>query len=480
MIQPLKSIVFLLTQFIIISTHAQKSDSVQYISIKDVLENINKHHPIAYSANLQLQYALANQQKASGNFDPVIQYDFKQKAIENNTYYQNQFLEFDINTKSPITPILGHENNYGNNVNPEAYTGSSGLNYIGFEFSALKNLLTDQRRTSFNQAKIFNKQSEVIQKQILQNLHLTIWNQYITWYVFEEQSKLLKTSIALSNERQIAIRQLFAAGGCSGFDTLETSVQLNQFITKLQEVKIYSEKTKILFSANLWNSIKTQNGVDFIPVTFKSDILPNNNYFELLENKFTQQNVNSDSLISYQPDLQLYVQKSNSLKLDIKLKQSYVLPKFDLKYQYLNKDISSFNSSNLANNHRVGLSFSTPLFFRSSLGELKTAKLKLLENEFESTLKRREIESKLLALKKQTLAFKEIFNMLKNVELGYLKLYQMEIKKFESGDGTIFILNSRESKYLEAKLKTIEQYGKYMASLAEYFRVLGLIQSIIP
>ncbi len=55
----------------------------------------------------------------------------------------------------------------------------------------------------------------------------------------------------------------------------------------------------------------------------------------------------------------------------------------------------------------------------------------------------------------------------------------MEIKKFESGDGTIFLLNSRESKYLEAKLKTVEQFGKYMISLTEYFRVLGTIQSII-
>ena len=55
----------------------------------------------------------------------------------------------------------------------------------------------------------------------------------------------------------------------------------------------------------------------------------------------------------------------------------------------------------------------------------------------------------------------------------------MEIKKFESGDGTIFLLNSRETRYLEAKLKTIEQFGKYMISLTEYFRVLGTIQSII-
>ena len=475
----LKFLGILLSQLFILALSAQKTDTFQFLTIHDVLENINKHHPITYSSFLQLQYAKANQQRASGNFDPVIQYDFKQKTLDNKKYYQNQFFEVDFNTKSPITPLIGYENNNGTYINPESITGNSGLSYVGFEFSALKNLITDQRRTALKQAKVFQVQSEIVQRQIIQNLHLNIWNQYISWYVFEEQKNILSSSIALSNDRQIAIRKLFVAGGCSGFDTLETSVQLNQFVTKQKEVAIYSVKTKILFTAHLWNSVKTNQEIEFTPISIKSNILPSNKFFEQLETKFLAQLENTDSFISNQPDLQIYFQKNNSLKLDIQLKQSYVLPKLDLKYQYLNKDILPINGSSALDNHRFGVSFSTPLYFRTSRGELKTAKLKLLENQFETTLKQREIETKLLALKKQTLAFKEILDMLKNVETGYYQLYQMEIKKFESGDGTIFLLNSRETKYLEAKLKTIEQYGKYMISLTEYFRILGTIQSVI-
>ncbi len=469
----------LLSQLFVHSLSAQTLDTFQYLTISDVLDNVNKHHPITFSSFLQWQYAKANLQKASGNFDPIINYDLKQKSFDNKTYYQNQFLEVDFNTKSPITPVIGYENNSGDFINPESQTGSSGLSYVGFELATLKNLITDQRRTALKQAKVFQVQSDIVQRQMIQNLHLNIWNQYISWYVFEEQKNILNASIALSNERQIAIRKLFTVGGCSGFDTLETAVQLNQFVTKQKEISIFSEKTKILFSANLWNSLKTNRGIDFTPMAVRSNILPSNKFFELLESKFILLNENTDSLILFQPDLQFYVQKSNSLKLDIKLKQSYVLPKFDLKYQYLTKDLSQYSSANLTNNHRFGLSFSAPLYFRSSRGELKTAKLKLQENEFETALKQREIDTKLLALKKQTLAYKEILDMLKNVEEGYYQLYQMEIKKFESGDGTIFLLNSRESKYLEAKLKTVEQFGKYLISLTEYFRVLGTIQSII-
>jgi hypothetical protein len=85
----LKFLGILLSQLFILALSAQKTDTFQFLTIHDVLENINKHHPITYSSFLQLQYAKANQQKASGNFDPVIQYDFKQKTLDNKKYYQN-------------------------------------------------------------------------------------------------------------------------------------------------------------------------------------------------------------------------------------------------------------------------------------------------------------------------------------------------------------------------------------------------------
>lgn len=69
--------------------------------------------------------------------------------------------------------------------------------------------------------------------------------------------------------------------------------------------------------------------------------------------------------------------------------------------------------------------------------------------------------------------------MLNQVEKGYFQLYQMEIQKFNNGDGTIFILNSRETRYLESKIKTLEQYGKLMTSIVEFLTVNGRIDSFV-
>jgi virulence-associated protein VapD len=60
--------------------------------------------------------------------------------------------------------------------------------------------------------------------------------------------------------------------------------------------------------------------------------------------------------------------------------------------------------------------------------------------------------------------------MLINVENGYRDLYLMEKDKFENGDGSIFLLNTRENRYLTAKIKRIEQHSKYLKSVVEYLR----------
>ena len=55
----------------------------------------------------------------------------------------------------------------------------------------------------------------------------------------------------------------------------------------------------------------------------------------------------------------------------------------------------------------------------------------------------------------------------------------MEREKFDSGDGTIFLLNTRENRYLNARIKTIEQKAKYIHTLVDYLRATGKISESI-
>jgi outer membrane protein TolC len=90
-----------------------------------------------------------------------------------------------------------------------------------------------------------------------------------------------------------------------------------------------------------------------------------------------------------------------------------------------------------------------------------------------------EADLKIRALYRQGLVYQDVYNHLKNVENGYLKLFELERQKFDSGDGTIFLLNTRENRYLNARIKTIEQKSKYIHTVLDYLRATGKISQSI-
>ena len=442
-------------------------------SIKDLLLQVQNNHPLMNVANLQTSYADANKLKSKGNFDPYLSFDSRQKTFDGKNYYNQNFFELDVFTASPITANVGLENTSGLYANSESLTPNGGLGYVGIQLPLLKNLITDQRRTQLKQASIILEQSEFQRRKLIQDVHLDVWRSYIQWYVYHEQTKTLKLALDLSNDRQIAQRKLYFSGGCSGFDTLEIAVQRQQFEAKYNENEIFTLKSKILLNTHLWTKIGNNSKYEFRPINFKPNIVPTDQYFQELDAMLPS----VDSFNTGQPDLQIYTKKIEGLNLDLKLKQNYLLPKLDLKYQYLNTAFNQFNP--MGNNQRFGIAFATPLFLRSSRAEVKEYKLKLFETQLSLIYKKREFELKSSALFNQILSYRKIYNMLQQVENGYYQLYQMEIQKFNNGDGTIFVLNSRETKYLEAKIKTLEQYGKLMTSIAEFLTINGYIDGFV-
>ena len=73
----------------------------------------------------------------------------------------------------------------------------------------------------------------------------------------------------------------------------------------------------------------------------------------------------------------------------------------------------------------------------------------------------------------------DVYNKLKEVENGYYELYNLERVKYDNGDGTIFLLNTRENRYLTAKVKSIEQEFKMRKYEIDLLRLNGQISQTI-
>ena len=115
----------------------------------------------------------------------------------------------------------------------------------------------------------------------------------------------------------------------------------------------------------------------------------------------------------------------------------------------------------LENNHKVGFSFAMPLFLRDARGAYSAAKLKILETDLDRNNTRLQIENKTRSYYNELLAVRQQLNIMTSTNINFIKLYQGERLKFETGESSLFLLNARQSKVLETSQKLIELKAKW-------------------
>src|SRR5210317_702493 len=458
------------------------TDTTRRLSIKEVIDMIHNNHPLVVSSRMESARGMATLRKSRGAFDPRFQIETGGKSQE----YVNQFgnpgkftyekegAHLSLPTRSPVKIESGYESGRGNLVNGESYTLKGGLRYAGISIPVLKGLITDERRTTLAQSKLFKNQSIENQKIQLLNLSEVVWKDYVLWFIAFQQRNAYATGAQLSLERQEALRELFKAGGCNGMDTLENYIQLELFRTREKEWRVNTTKQRLQLSRHLWNYNDNTN--EWSALGIREDTEPSEDFFNYLDSLFLSNKPNAID-VSIIPDINSLNFSVEQQRLNYKLKKWNLLPTFDLKYQQLFGN--TFQDYALGSDRRFGLNFSTPLFLRKERGEMKIAQIKWQQEAIKYQFKQNETKLKLAALYQQGEIYKDVYEHLKNVENGYLKLFKLEKNKFDSGDGTVFLLNTRENRYLNARVKTIEQKSKYLNTLIDYLRATGSLSKII-
>ena len=444
------------------------------LSILELIKYVQNGHPLVNASRFESELGKAALREKRGQFDPRFVVERIEKEAGQLPYYRRESFELQLHTASPIQLETGVESGRGSFVNPEMFTPQEGLSYAGITLPLLKGLITDERRTTLAKAKIFRNQSYEIQKIQLQDLSQTIWNDYVDWYIAHEQEKAYQLGTELSLDRQIALRQLFEAGGCNGMDTLENYIQLELFRTRAKEWNANTFKQKLQLSRHLWEY--SQENESWKSVIIANNVSPTRMGLDFLDTLFGEVG-RSTILIAGLPDIKNLDWDLQQKQLDLRLQKWNMLPKFDLDYQQL--FTGRYGGYDIGSDRRFGFNVSAPLFLRKERGAYQVSKFTYLQKSQMFQFKVTEADLKIRALFQQGMVYRDVYNHLKNVENGYLKLFEMEREKFDSGDGTIFLLNTRENRYLNARIKTIEQKAKYIHTLVDYLRATGKISESI-
>ena len=164
--------------------------------------------------------------------------------------------------------------------------------------------------------------------------------------------------------------------------------------------------------------------------------------------------------------------KLQGLELDRQFKGNKLLPVIDVNYNFITSEPDDLNTF-YTQNYKAGLQFKMPLFLRKERGDLKLAQLKLRDTEYELTNTRLQLKNKILAVNTELNTLEEQNDLASELVVNYDAMLTAEERKYQVGESSIFLINSRELKLIDSQLKQIEITNKFYKAKAKLFKTIA-------
>jgi len=444
--------------YTVLGQHAFSQTAKEFILTPEAfIQQVKLYHPVAKQANIVVDNADAVLLSAKGGFDPFIDAFASRKTFDGKNYYYYTNPELKIPTPIGIDIKTGLENNGGNFLNPEISTGRT--SYVGLEVPLIKGLLIDTRRAVLQQAKIFQQQGEQERIGILNDLLFEAYTDYWRWTGAYQLYNLYSKFVDVANNRLRLVRIAFINGDRAMMDTIEAFTQVQNYQLQQSEASLNLTSATFEVSNYLWQpgDIPAQLPSQFVPDTIQFAMTMVQEPLNDLIFQSTVQN----------PVVKSYELKLNSLEVERKLKFQSLLPSLNLSANLLNKNYYALNGVDAAllqNNYKWGIEFKLPLFLREGRGAYRQAKLKIRDTDLELINKRWQIQNKIRTYYNENILLMEQLQTAQIMYNNYSLLLRNEELKFDQGESSLFLVNSREIKVLELLQKQVELRFKYLKS----------------
>ena len=446
--------------FSVISICQEKINDNQILSPDDFIAIVKAYHPVIKQADISIKKASAEITIARGNFDPSLYLNSEQKTFDGKNYYQYTNSELKIPTWYGIEVKAGLENNGGQFINSESSLGQT--SYLGISVPLAKNLVMDKRRAILQQAKLFKSLSEAERLNTLNDLLNDAYATYWNWVKEYQLYNVVTNTVEVNEVRFNLVKIGYRQGDRPAIDTVEALVQLQTFQYLQSESLVKLQNAGIDLSNFLW--------------------LPNNSFYQLSlavqpAGFWFEQSIEAlplavlDELLYIakltHPKLSMFDFKLDMLEVERKLKFQGLLPLVNVKTNLLNKGYNVFKNGSVnfyENNYKFGLDIGMPLRLSEGRGGYRLAKLKIQETNYAQALQQQSIENKIRFYYNEIIGLRQQIKIYENAYLNYQTLFRGEDTRFKAGESSLFLLNTRENKVLEALQKLVELKTKFYKS----------------
>jgi outer membrane protein TolC len=446
---------------------SQAEDLSKVLRFDEYLGFVKKYHPIVKQAGLVIDESQAKLMKSRGAFDPKIEVDYDRKKFKNTEYYDRLNGTFKIPTWYGVELKATFEENTGDFLNPQAFVPEDGLYSAGISVSLGKGLFINDRMASLKQARLFTEQAQVDRDIYVNNILFGASLVYFKWLKAYNELMLFENILVNAELRYRGIQKGVEVGENAEIDGTEARIAVNNRKLGLEQSKVKLMRAALELSNFLWFN-------NNMPLELQPDVIPDVNTEPIVDATFNINQLRDDeTVLDTHPKMVSLGYKLEGLEVDTRLKANRLLPRIDVEYNFLTQTPDVARTFNTAE-YKGGFNFSFPLFLRKERGDLKLARLKMQDTEFEMDATRVNLQNKINALKKELESYVAQNEITTEMVSDYERLLQAEERKFELGESSLFLVNSRESKLIDGQLKAIEIQNKFFSTKAKLFNSLAV------
>lgn len=462
----MRKIIFLFYFFVGLLANAQNTDSIQ-LNFREYLGYVKKYHPIAKQAEMVLSVGQANLMKARGGFDPKVAVDYSTKEFKGTEYYDLLNTTFKIPTWYGIEFKGNFEQYSGEYVNAERNVPVDGQYSAGVSLSLGRGSWMNDRMATVKKAKFFREQSNADRDLLINQILFDASLAYFNWLQAYRNSQVFNDFLKNAKVRLKGVSRSASAGEVAAIDTVEAKITVQNRALEMEQAKVSLQNARLELSNYLWMG-------DNIPMELQPQVIPDLSLDTEIDQSLEILGKPLDSFsLENHPKLKSLGYKIDGLVVDKRLKTNKLLPRIDVEYNFISDSPDSFDSFE-TQNYKGGLNFELPLFLRKERGDLKLAKLKLRDAEFELDNAEVQIQNKIVAIYNELDSFENQNVLIDEIVSGYAALLAAEERKFSFGESSLFLINSRESKLIDAVLKQNQVENKYFTAKAKLFNSLAV------
>lgn len=453
-----------------LATDRPVADTARVFALQNLADLVFANHPVVKQAALLSDDARADVQQARGGFDPKLASGFDRKHFGGTDYYNVWGNEL----KLPVWPAgidlkVGYDRMVGRYVNPEHRTPLDGLAVAGLSVPLGQGLLIDARRSTLRQAKILVDAAEAEKVKQINEIWLQAAKDYWTWYYTYQQMRLIEEGVQLAETRFQGTSRRALLGDQAPIDSVEAQITVQDRQVQYEQLRVELQNARLLLSNHLWNQ-------DGQPVELPTYAVPQRPSLLPLDTVALQGLLEFAG--SRHPTLLKLDAKIRQLGVEERYRRELLKPTLNVSGYLLSRgdfyrpEVPAYYDFGF-NNYKVGVDFAVPLFLRKERGKLWQTRIKVQDANLEQQNSRRTITNQVAAKYNALKAYERQLLLQEQTIANQRTLLRAETQKFELGESTIFLVNARETKLIDLRLKQESLRANYEKTLAELYYYAG-------